>query len=204
MEPAIVSSEFSFSYGKNKLFDRSKINLRSGDRKLIIGSNGSGKTTLLRLLSGSLLPDEGQIIVTGKLYCVLGPLGEFKSNYTLKNNLQILRLSNQTLSKMSFLHVCEMFCEFAMFSTQKLNNQISHLSNGEQLRLALFALAHSHADIFVFDEFIGGVDQQFWKKTQYEIEKKIHDAKILLIASHNVDYARQFNCEISDIKELVR
>lgn len=41
-------------------------NVEEGESIVVIGPNGSGKSTLLKVLSGELLPDEGNIIFLGK------------------------------------------------------------------------------------------------------------------------------------------
>lgn len=42
--------------------------VRGGEHWVILGANGSGKTSLLRVLTGYLMPTEGEICVLGKWY----------------------------------------------------------------------------------------------------------------------------------------
>ena len=46
--------------------DHLDLDVRAGEIHAIIGPNGAGKTTLINLLSGELLPSEGQILFDGR------------------------------------------------------------------------------------------------------------------------------------------
>jgi putative tryptophan/tyrosine transport system ATP-binding protein len=48
------------------VFDRFDLIISKGDFLVVVGSNGSGKSTLLNLLSGTTLPDDGNIFLDEK------------------------------------------------------------------------------------------------------------------------------------------
>jgi ATP-binding cassette subfamily F protein 3 len=50
---------------QKELFNGLSFQVENGDRLGLVGPNGSGKTTLLRLLSKEMLPDNGEITLTG-------------------------------------------------------------------------------------------------------------------------------------------
>lgn len=59
---ALISlKEVSQGFGGPLLLDSVSMQLESGERVALIGRNGTGKTTLLKLISGQLIPDDGQI-----------------------------------------------------------------------------------------------------------------------------------------------
>ncbi len=49
----------TFFISNRCLFDKVSLTFKKGDRIGLIGPNGAGKTTLLRIMTGSLVPDEG-------------------------------------------------------------------------------------------------------------------------------------------------
>ena len=49
-------------FGERKILEFEKLNVYEGNRIGIVGSNGAGKTTLLNILSGDLVPEEGNVI----------------------------------------------------------------------------------------------------------------------------------------------
>lgn len=51
---------------KNKVLENLSLNAKKGECIGILGANGCGKTTLLEIISGSRLPDSGEISIMGK------------------------------------------------------------------------------------------------------------------------------------------
>ncbi len=43
------------------------LNIKNGEKIVILGHSGCGKTTVLRLLAGFIAPDKGEIIINGKI-----------------------------------------------------------------------------------------------------------------------------------------
>ena len=57
--------DISKSFGAVKALKKASLNLRSGEVLALMGENGAGKSTLMNVLSGSLHPDEGEILLEG-------------------------------------------------------------------------------------------------------------------------------------------
>ena len=58
----LCASGLSRHFGGLKAVDRVDFTCRMGEVHAVIGPNGAGKTTLINLLSGDLIPSEGQIL----------------------------------------------------------------------------------------------------------------------------------------------
>lgn len=52
--------------GDKRLLDIEQLRIAHGERIAIVGANGAGKSTLLRLLSGFVLPAQGEVDVLGR------------------------------------------------------------------------------------------------------------------------------------------
>ena len=58
--PLIRLNQIEISIGTQMLLDKVSLTLEKGDRLGLLGRNGAGKSTLLRILSGELLPEDGE------------------------------------------------------------------------------------------------------------------------------------------------
>lgn len=65
--------DISKSFGKLKALKNVNIQIDKNKITAIVGDNGSGKSTLIKILSGSLIPDSGNIYIEDKKYKYLTP-----------------------------------------------------------------------------------------------------------------------------------
>ncbi|WP_369017887.1 ABC transporter ATP-binding protein [Thermatribacter velox] len=66
MKVEVELHKVSFSYGEGWVFKEISLRLTGGVFYALLGPNGSGKSTLLSLISGLLVPQEGEVILCGK------------------------------------------------------------------------------------------------------------------------------------------
>jgi ABC-type uncharacterized transport system ATPase subunit len=66
-QPAVVElRSVSKRYGTLQANDRISLTVRSGEIHVLVGENGAGKSTLMGILSGTVKPDSGQVLVGGE------------------------------------------------------------------------------------------------------------------------------------------
>jgi iron complex transport system ATP-binding protein len=58
--------QVSFGYNCQPVLDGISLDISTGERIAVLGPNGAGKTTVLKLLSGTLVPTEGSILLGGR------------------------------------------------------------------------------------------------------------------------------------------
>ena len=61
-----MAALFSRSYESRVALDQISFNINEGELIGYIGPNGAGKSTTVKILSGILVPDEGEVKVLGK------------------------------------------------------------------------------------------------------------------------------------------
>ena len=57
---------FRYPLGEKKILDNVSFRIEPGEKIALVGLNGAGKTTLTMLMSGLLVPDEGEILLDGQ------------------------------------------------------------------------------------------------------------------------------------------
>jgi len=54
-------SNISLSFGTTRILDNISFNIQEGEKVGLVGVNGAGKSTLFKIITGSLLPDSGNV-----------------------------------------------------------------------------------------------------------------------------------------------
>ena len=58
--PLLRLDQVELHFGTHVILDKVSLNLDKGDRLGLLGRNGAGKTTLFKVLSGDIMPDDGE------------------------------------------------------------------------------------------------------------------------------------------------
>jgi fructose transport system ATP-binding protein len=61
-------------YGHVTALDGAEFELRDGEVLAVVGDNGAGKSTLIKVLSGAVVPDEGELILDGERVHFTSPI----------------------------------------------------------------------------------------------------------------------------------
>ncbi|MBT8273455.1 MAG: ABC-F family ATP-binding cassette domain-containing protein [Bacteroidia bacterium] len=148
----------SKSFGENRMLEKFDYVFKKGERIGIIGKNGSGKTTFLNLLTGSLKPDSGKIIIGETVKFgyytqdgiaikpgqkVIDVIREFGDYIPLKKGRQI-----------SAQQLLERF----LFDRKKQYDYVEKLSGGEQKRLYLCTVLIQNPNVLILDEPTNDLD----------------------------------------------
>ncbi len=162
------------------------LEVRRGEFIGIIGHNGSGKSTLLNIIMGSLPADKGsKIEVHGRMMRLALGMG-FDANLTARENIYV----NGSVLGLTFREIDERFDEIIHFAELKdfVNTKVKFFSKGMRGRLAFAVAVHAETDIFLFDEFFGGIgDINFKKKSEEVFEQSLVEGRTIILVSHNLD-----------------
>lgn len=166
-----------------KALDNINLEVRKGEFLGIIGRNGSGKSTLLKVIIGAIRPDKGGIVTTnGRIMRMSLAMG-FDPNLTARENVYL----NATILGLTFREIDSKFDEIIDFAELHnfVDTQVKFFSRGMKSRLAFAVAVHAEADIFLMDEFFGGVgDAKFKEKSEQVFEKSFIEGRTIVHVSH--------------------
>ena len=154
-----VSKSFD---GKEVLQDIS-ISLNEGELVCLLGISGGGKTTLFNIISGLLLPDEGQVLLDGE--DITGKPGRISYMLqkdlllpyrTIEDNVALPLILKGINKKEARAQASSLFSEFGLEGTQK--QYPAQLSGGMRQRAALLRTYLFSQDVALLDEPFSALD----------------------------------------------
>jgi ABC-type polysaccharide/polyol phosphate transport system ATPase subunit len=159
--------------------------VRRGEAFGIIGHNGTGKSTLLSLLLGTMLPDKGEIHMSGRIASLLELGAGFHPELTGRENIFLYG----SILGMTLEEIRKNFDAIVAFSELEgaIDNHIRTYSNGMIARLGFSTIIHTPVDVLLIDEVLAVGDSRFKEKCQ----DFLHDFKerqgTLVIVSHELE-----------------
>lgn len=188
----IIVKDICKKFKKNQVLDHANFKLPAGVIYGISGQNGIGKSVFLRILSGLVLPDEGEVTVLGKK---IGTETEFAPStgilidnpgfllaYSGRRNLQLLA---SVRGKVTEAGIVEAIRRVGLNPEDK--RPVSTYSSGMRQRLGLAQAIMEDPDILLLDEPTTGLDFDGQREIyQYLVDLRAQ-GKTILITSHSRD-----------------
>lgn len=167
----------------------------------ILGASGCGKSITLKCIAGIIKPDEGRIVLNGKvlydsqLKINLPPqkrkVGYLFQNYalfpnmTVEENIQIgIHNTSDRKVKQQMVHNF-----LSKFQLEDLGNRYpSELSGGQQQRVALARILANEPDIILLDEPFSALDSYLKEELQTEMFQHMREYQgEVILVSHSRD-----------------
>ena len=173
-----VLKNVSLGYGGKAVLGGISCRITPGKRWGILGASGSGKSTLLRLVAGLEPPDNGEILLDGRLLSRAGQIRVPARKRRISMVFQDLALwpnltalENVTIGLGGVKDVKARAKEsLSMCGISHLSNRYpSQMSGGEQQRLALARALATRPSYLLLDEPFSGLDIEI----KYSIINKI-------------------------------
>jgi putative ABC transport system ATP-binding protein len=172
-----------------KIFNRDQVNevtalkdvdlhIEKGDFVVLVGANGSGKTTLLNIISGAVLPTEGEVRLHDEDVTDLpeykrsrwvarvfqDPLGGTAPELSILDNFRLAALRTQRkkliigIDEKFKATVRERIAGLSLGLEDKLQQPMGTLSGGQRQALTLLMSVMDHTDILLLDEPTAALD----------------------------------------------
>jgi fructose transport system ATP-binding protein len=74
IQPVLEARGLVKHYGRVVALDHADFDLRPNEILGVIGDNGAGKSTLIKVLAGAIIPDQGQVLMDGKVVQFRSPI----------------------------------------------------------------------------------------------------------------------------------
>ena len=164
---------------------------KPGESIAITGASGSGKSTLLHLLGGLETPDHGTITHRGEIGFV------FQFHYLLPDlsaveNVALPLLIARWKKKRAFERAMALLGETGL--SDRADHPISHLSGGEQQRVAVARALVTEPKLLLADEPTGNLDEKISEQIgQTLVDYARKHSAITMIATHSLSLAKM--CE---------
>ena len=175
-----------------KATDDVSFKIYKGEKVGLIGFNGAGKSTLLKIISGVYTPDDGEVIVNGKIAPLLSLGAGFDKNYTGRENIflngAILGYNEEFLNS-KYDEILE-FSELGQF----INLPVKNYSSGMLSKLGFSIATIVEPDILILDEVLGVGDVNFKRKSREKLNSLIESNITVLLVSHTISEIRNI-CE---------
>lgn len=172
-EVRVRNISYTYPGTDKKVLDNISFDIHGGETIAIVGENGAGKSTLVRILTGILLPDEGEIQVDGKNLFEVSPEARFRNvsavfqkfikyQMNVRENV-IISTDEENDEKLA---VCLEKSEFSMDNrfVDGYDTMLSKefdgldLSGGQWQRLALARGLYRDSKFIVLDEPTSAID----------------------------------------------
>ncbi|MBS4174418.1 ribosomal protection-like ABC-F family protein [Bacillus sp. FJAT-49736] len=188
----IQMKNVSFSHQQDvPFFHHLHLQINRGDRMAVIGRNGSGKTTLLKLLTGHLLPTDGEVKLNPQLK--VGYLMQELDQLNMENSIldELLVLEHLTQEEARTILACFLFRREDVFK------KIKDLSMGEKCRVAFVKLYFSDANLLVLDEPTNYLDIS--TREQIEEALSVYPGSVVMV-SHDPYLLRKVANRVVEIQ----
>ena len=173
----------------NKALNNVSFEIKRGESVGIVGDNGAGKSTLLKMITGVAFPDEGEIIVDGKVAALLELTAGFSLEMTGRENIYlkgyILGLEDDYIKEIE-----ENIIEFAQLGDY-IDQPVRTYSSGMKMRLGFAINVNIEPDVLVVDEALAVGDASFKSKCKDKIKEIMGNGTTVLYVSHSADSVRE-------------
>ncbi|CAI8789687.1 ABC transporter ATP-binding protein [Pseudomonas chlororaphis] len=163
--------------------------IQPGESIGVLGKNGAGKSTLLKMITGTLQPSEGSIILNGRIAAILELGMGFNPELTGRQNVihaaGLMGYTRDLIDKV--MPDIEAFSDVGEYFDQAVRTY----SSGMQSRVSFAVATAFKTDILIVDESLAVGDAAFQRKCFRRLESMIEEGTTLLFVSHDIESVKK-------------
>lgn len=200
LEVKNLSHTYNDGDSKRIILENVNVDFELGKLYSILGVSGSGKTTFLSLISsldkiqsGDILFDNQSIKTLNETIYRSQNIGIIFQNFNLipyLNAYQNIKIAMEISH--SNEHDAYYYLNKVGITKKMANRKITHLSGGEQQRVAIARVLATHAKIIMADEPTGNLDRKTSSIIIDLFKKLAHEEnKCVIVVTHSQEVAKQ-------------
>lgn len=219
--PLVVVEGVTKSFPRVRALESIGFSIQAGERVALVGPSGSGKTTLLNLLSGTAQPDAGHLSVAGRSLSHSLPRRE------LASLVGIIHQQLDLVPQLPVVHnvLAGRFGQWGMFRSllslawpqdfqlagsaleqmgiaEKAQERTSHLSGGEQQRVAIARVMVQSPRLVLADEPVASLDPARADEIMHLLVDLTEDSGRALIASiHTTELVQRYFTRVIGLRD---
>ena len=192
------------SFGQLKVLNGVSVNIKKGEKVVVIGPSGSGKSTFLRCLNRLEEPTGGQVIFEGfditdkktnidkhrqKMGMVFQHFNLFP-HLTVLQNITLapitLKLQSKEEAQKNALNLLN-----RVGLVDKANVYPSTLSGGQKQRIAIVRALAMNPDVMLFDEPTSALDPEMVGEVLNVMKQLAEEGMTMVCVTHEMGFARE-------------
>jgi manganese/iron transport system ATP-binding protein len=200
-QPILELTNVSVRFHHTLALDNISFTLHRGERVALVGPNGAGKSTLFNVISGVLMPWQGQVNISGSkpgqhiciAYVPQRSQVDWKFPVNVADVVMMGRVSKMGLFRwpsQKDWHVVH--SALALVGMQQLaKRQIGELSGGQQQRVFIARALAQEAELMLMDEPLNGLDVKSQEDIFAILEELRHRQVTVIVATHDLNLAAE-------------
>jgi len=191
------------------------LKVHRGEIHCLLGENGAGKTTLMRVLYGLYRPDEGEIILNGRLVQMTSPraalnhhIGMVHQHFRLVPTLSaeeniVLGLDEGTGPFLNFRKTREKISAIANEYGLSVDPQtkVWQLTVGQQQRVEILKALYREVDILIMDEPTSVLTPQEVDQLFTTLRTLVDDGLTIIFITHKLDEVMQVSDRVTVLRK---
>lgn len=190
-------------FGDLHVLKNVNLNVKAGEKLVVIGPSGSGKSTLIRCVDFLEEPTSGEVIIDGtpltkknhlemarKYSSMVFQQFNLYPNMTVLGNLTLAPIKLQKKSKEEANKIAMAALERVGLAA-KAGEYPQNLSGGQQQRVAIARALCTKQPIILFDEPTSALDPEMVQEVLDVMVELAHENITMICVTHEMGFARQ-------------
>jgi ABC-type polysaccharide/polyol phosphate transport system ATPase subunit len=161
------------------------LDVAAGTTLGLIGRNGSGKSTLLKVMAGIIRPDEGEVVVRGRVSPLIELGAGFHPDFSGRENVYLNGLVIG-MTKAETEARYDSIVDFAGLA-DAIDDPVRTYSSGMYMRLAFSVAIHADPDVLLIDEILAVGDESFIGRCYERLSAFQEAGKTIVMVSHSLE-----------------